>query len=109
LAHTLKLPNMSNINLDGGEVSIIRTLGFGGAPMMGRDLKSRMSGMEDAELYDILQTLIAVGYVCANRDLSRVEDIDRATFFTNPGYAKELKEALDPRAKEPPTRRVRRQ
>jgi len=100
---------MSNINLDGGEVSIIRTLGFGGAPMMGRDLKSRMSGMEDAELYDILQTLIAVGYVCANRDLSRVEDIDRATFFTNPGYAKELKEALDPRAKEPPTRRVRRQ
>jgi len=100
---------MSNINLDGGETSLIRTLGFGGAAMMGRDLKSRMAGMGDAELFDMLQTLIALGYVCANRDLSRAEDVDRTTFFTNPGYAKELKEALDPRAKEPPTRRVRRQ
>ena len=100
---------MSNINLDGGETSIIRTLGFGGAPIMGRDLKSRVGGIEDAELLDLLQTLIAIGYVCASRDLSRVEDLDRTTFFTNPGYAKELKEALDPRAKEPPTRRVRRQ
>ncbi len=100
---------MSNINLDGGETSVLRTLGFGGAPMMGRDLKSRLAGMGDAELFEILQTLIAVGYVCASRDLSRVEDIDRATFFTNPGYAKDLREALDPRAKEPPTRRVRRQ
>jgi hypothetical protein len=100
---------MSNINLDGGETSVIRTLGFGGSPLMGRDLKSRVGGMGDAELFEILQTLIAIGYVCANRDLSRVEDLDRATFFTNPGYSKELKEALDPRAKEPPTRRVRRQ
>jgi hypothetical protein len=100
---------MSNINLDGGETSLIRTLGFGGAPMMGRDLKLRLQGMGDAEIVEILKTLIAIGYVSANRDIDRVEDLDRASFFVNPGYARELKEALDPRAKEPPTRRMRRQ
>lgn len=100
---------MSNINLDGGETSVIRTLGFGGAPITGRDLKSRVGGMGDAELFEILRTLVSVGYVSSNRELDRVEDLDRASLFVNPGYAKELKEALDPHPKEPPTRRVRRQ
>ena len=98
---------MSNINLDGAEVSIVKTLGFGGAPMMGSDLKTRVAGIGKAELFEILQGLINCGYVSCNRDLSTVEDIDRAALFVNPGYAKDLKEAIDPEQKEP-TRRVRR-
>lgn len=100
---------MSSINLDGGETSVIRSLGFGGSPILGRDLKSRLSGVGDAELFEILETLIAIGYVSSSRDIARVEDLDRTSFFINPGYAKELKEALDPRTKEAPSRRVRRQ
>lgn len=100
---------MSHISLDGGEISVIRSLGFGGTPVSGRELKSRLPEMEDAELYDILDTLISVGYVLSTHDISRADDLDRTSFFVNPGYAKELKEALNPRAKEPASRRVRRQ
>ena len=98
---------MSNINLDGAETSIIKTLGFGGSPMMGSDLKSRVSGIGKNELFSILQALIDCGYVSCNRDIDTEEDIARATFFVNPGYAKEIKEAIDPEPKEP-TRRQRR-
>ncbi len=100
---------MSNINLDGGETTLIRTLGFGGSPMGGRDLKLRLTGMDDAQIVSILQTLIAVGYVCSNRDLDQVEDLDKSSFFVNPGYAKDIREALDPNPKPQPSRRVRRQ
>ena len=101
-----------NINLDGGEIAIIKTLGFSGTQMTGRDLKSRVGGMEDAELLDCLQTLTAIGYVTCNRNLQRVEDLDKAMIGVNSGYSKELKEALDPRAKAAaakPSKRVRRQ
>ena len=100
---------MSHIHLDGGEVSVIRSLGFGGTPVSGRELRSRLPDMEAAELYDILRTLISVGYILSNPDLNRVDGLDRTTFFVNPGYAKELKEALNPRAKEPTSRRIRRE
>ena len=99
---------MSNINLDGAEVSVIKTLGFGGAPMMGSDLKSRLAGIGGSELLDLLQGLINCGYVSCNRDLGGTEDIDRGAFFVNPGYTKDLREAIDPQPKEP-NRRVRRQ
>ncbi len=99
---------MSNINLDGGETSLIRALGFGGAPLGGRELKTRLTGIGDSELFEILKTLIALGYVSSSQDIAQAADLDRTSFFINPGYAKELKEALNPRPPEP-TRRVRRQ
>jgi len=98
---------MSNINLDGGERSVIRTLGFGGAQMTGKELKSRLGGIDDASLLDILKTLIVLGYISANRELRREEEVAGASFFVNPGYARDLKEAMEPKA--PPSRRVRRQ
>jgi len=98
---------MSNINLDGAETSVIKTLGFGGAPMRGSDLKSRLVGIGKDELFSILQCLVDCGYVSCNRDLEKVEDVDRTTFFVNPGYAKELREAIDPEPKET-NKRVRR-
>ena len=79
---------MSNINLDGAEISIIKVLGFGGAPMMGSDLKSRLQGIGREELFSLLQGLINCGYVSCNRDLKREEDMDRAAYFVNPGYTK---------------------
>jgi len=102
------IQTMSNISLDGVEISIIKALGFGGAPMMGSDLKTRIPGIGRSELFDILQTLSAVGFVSINRDLGSAEDVDRAMFFVNPGYAKDLQEAIDPEPQRP-QKRTRRQ
>lgn len=99
---------MSTIHLDGGEISIIRALGFSGAPMPGRDLKSRVDRMSDNDLAECLKTLMSLGYVTAVPDLDRAEDLDKIIFAVNSGYSKDLKEAIDPPRVEP-TRRVRRQ
>ena len=76
--------------------------------MLGRDLKARLSGMGDKELCDILMTLTSVGYVSSSQDIESKEDVVKASFFVNPGYAKDIKEAIDPEPK-PTNKRVRRQ
>ena len=98
---------MSKIHLDGGETSIIRALGFSGAQMLGRDLKGRVERMNESALADCLKTLIALGYVTSHPDLDRAEEIDKVLFAVNSGYAKALREAIEPEP-EPP-KRVRRQ
>ena len=97
---------MSTINLDGGEITIIRALGFAGAQMLGRDLKGRVGRMSDNDLAECLQTLVALGYISSTPDLDRVENIDKALFSVNSGYAKALREAIEP-DKEPPKRQRR--
>jgi len=98
---------MSKINLDGGEVGIIRALGFSGTQMMGRDLKGRVGRMSDEDLTECLKTMISLGYVSSAPDLDGPEDLDEAAFSVNSGYAKDLREALEP-TKEP-AKRMRRQ
>ena len=75
--------------------------------MSGKDLKSRMQGMDPKELFDVVNGLISVGFVSSNRDMAKPEDMDRSNMFVNPGYAKDLKEAIDPPEKES-HKRVRR-
>lgn len=98
---------MSKINLDGGETSIIRALGFAGTPMPGSDLKGRVGRMRPSDLADTLKTLITLGYVVATPDLDDADDFDAVMFAVNTGYSKALQEAIDP-PQEPP-KRVRRQ
>ena len=98
---------MGKINLNGGEISIIRALGFSGTPMLGRDLKGRIDRMSDSDLADCLMTFIALGYVTSSPDLDGVENLEKVAFAVNSGYAKVLKEAIEPTPE--PTKRTRRQ
>ena len=98
---------MSKINLDGGEISIIRALGFSGTQMLGCDLKGRVARMSDADLADCLMMMIALGYLTSTPDLDAGGEIDKVAFAVNSGYAKMLREAIDPEPE--PTKRVRRQ
>lgn len=98
---------MSKINLDGGEISIIRALGCAGTPMLGRDLKGRTERMSEDDLAEMLKTMIALGYISATPDLDDAEDLDKVAFAVNSGYAKALKETLEPTPE--PNKRVRRQ
>ena len=98
---------MNRINLDGGEIGILRALGFSGTPMPGRDLKGSVGRMSDNDLAECLKTMITLGYITATPDLDHVEDLDTTAFAVNSGYAKALREAIDP-PKEP-AKRARRQ
>jgi len=97
---------MSTINLDGGEVGIIRALGFSGTPVAGRDLKGSVGSMSESDLIESLKTLMALGYVTSSADLDREEDFDKMDFAVNSGYSKALREAIDPQPQ--PTKRQRR-
>ncbi len=99
---------MSKINLEGGEITIIRALGLSGVPISGKELKSRVGAMGEVELTETLKTMIALGYVSSTPDLDMVEDLDKVSFSVNSGYSRALKEALEPEKKGPP-KRARRQ
>ena len=100
---------MSNINLDGGERSIIKALGFGGAPVNGEVLYERCAGLEEAEFIDTLKGLIVIGYVsCDETSFKTMEEVGKSKFQVNSGYARDLKEAVNPQPKKK-SRRVRRE
>lgn len=101
---------MSSINLDGGERTILKGIGFGGSAVDGETLFQRCPGLEEAEFVDTLKGLIVMGYVSTDgRNLRSMEDVNAVGFQINSGYSRDLREALDPQAKPKKNRRVRRE
>jgi hypothetical protein len=103
-----------DINLDGGEKEILKAVGTSGSPMSGKNLLARVTGMEEAEFISTMRGLLMMGYLLADKQsFHTFEDVELAEFRINSGYARDLKEALDPRLKrerkEQRGRRVRRQ
>ncbi|MDQ2919039.1 MAG: hypothetical protein M3R10_04090 [Verrucomicrobiota bacterium] len=101
---------MRDINLDGGEISILKSLGLSGTPVHGKQLLARAQDMMSAELIDTLSGLISLGYVLSDKSIVRtVEDVEHSIFRINQAYARELKDAIHPsRARERQGRRERR-
>jgi len=103
---------MSDIKLDGGEITVLKAIGFGGNAMSGGELIEKVKEFAEAELLDTLQGLIMLGFLLSDKQsLHCMEDIERSNFRINSGYSKELRESIDPRRKEQgkPSRRVRRE
>ncbi len=99
-----------DIQLDGTEISVIKALGIGGSEIDGETLRERCSDLEKAELVDTLKGLIQMGYVDADNDsFYDSKGMDKEHFRVNSGYAKALKEALDPRPEIRKSKRVRRE
>ena len=97
------------INLSGGEITLLKTLGLSGAAVPGSALLERMAELETGEVIDTLGGLLTMGYVLANRvNIRTAEDIGRAMFRVNQSYARELREALHPGHRESHERRRRR-
>ena len=99
------------IKLDGGEITVLKTLGLSGTQMYGKMLLDRVKDMETAEFIDTLNGLIDLGYVLSNKvNLRMRDDVERAFFRVNSAYAKDLRDALNPgrRREQEHTRRRRR-
>jgi len=98
------------LNLDGGEIAIIKALGLGGSEMRGDDLVSRVPDLDVGELINTLKGLISVGFINADTSSFYEEDDMKSVHFqVNSGYAKDLRDALDPNPERPKSRRMRRE
>ncbi len=98
------------INLDGTEISVIKALGLGGGEIDGETLVSRAGDLDASELIDALKGLIGQGYIDADKDsFYSLRDMEKINFHVNTGYAKDLKEAMNPKDEKPKSRRVRRE
>jgi len=87
------------IKLDGGEITLLKTLGLSGSQVHGKVLLERMEDMETAEILDTLSGLIELGYVVSSKVSFRTrEDVERGLFRVNPSYSRDLKDALNPTA-----------
>ncbi|HEV7405448.1 MAG TPA: hypothetical protein VGO11_21065 [Chthoniobacteraceae bacterium] len=98
------------INLDGAEITIIKAIGVGGGEISGEDLLKKIPSQSSTDLASILKDLIMVGYLDADKNSFYSDEEFKSTHFhVNPGYAKELRDALDPEDPKPKSRRVRRE
>jgi hypothetical protein len=100
-----------DINLDGGEISILKALGSSSSETLGRDLIEKVSiDLAAAEVIDTIKGLMAMGYVDADKSgFYSVEDLEPIYFRINSGYAKDLKDAMNPQVEKPKSKRVRRE
>ena len=72
------------IKLDGGEISLLKSLGLSGTQVQGKLLLERMEEVELAEFLDTLSGLIALGYVLASKvNVRTAEDVERSFFRVN--------------------------
>jgi hypothetical protein len=98
------------LNLDGGEIAIIKAIGLSGSDIKGDDLMDRVRDLGASELIDTLKGLISVGFVEADKsNFYDEEDLKNVYFQVNSGYAKELRDAMDPDKERPKSRRMRRE
>lgn len=98
------------IQLDGAEISVIKAIGIGGGEVDGGTLMQRTKGLDLNALIDTLKGLIDVGYVDGGSSaFSTQEELEKAAFRVNSGWAKDLLEALDPTDEPKKSKRVRRE
>ena len=98
------------INLDGSEITIIKALGIGSGEQTGEELINKIPNMDLAQLAGTLRDLMMVGFIDADKPSFYADEEFRATHFqVNPGYARELRDAVDPEDSKPKSRRVRRE
>lgn len=85
------------INLDGGEISLLKTIGLGGTQIHGKQLLEKAEDMVPAELIETLDGLITRGYVLTTKvNVRKIDDVERAFFRVNPAYSRDLRDAINP-------------
>lgn len=98
------------ITLDGTETTIIKAIGIGTGEIAGEALLKKIPSMVASDLAPIMRDLMMVGYIDSDKNsFYSDEEFKAANFHVSPGYAKALKDAIDPEEEKPKSRRVRRE
>jgi hypothetical protein len=85
------------IKLDGGEITILKTIGLSGAPIYGKLLLDRIGEVQEAEFIDTLAGLISLDYVLSSKvNVRSLEDVERSFFRVNSSFAHDLRDAIRP-------------
>ena len=88
---------------------MIKALGLGGAELSGEGLLDKIPNMMAAELAGVMKGLLTMGYINADKSsFYSDEEFKKTNFQVNPGYSRELRDALDPEPTKK-SRRVRRE
>lgn len=88
---------MGDIKLSGGEISVLKAVGFGGSQISGKQLLEKVEPGEDAEFIETLSDLILLGYIdCSRMGVRSREDVEKANFRLDPSQVKELRDAVNP-------------
>ena len=100
------------IDLDGGEITLLKALGTSGTPKSGKMLLQGASGMGDSAFVETLAGLIDRGFVLSSKvNVLKIEDVPHSFFRVNPSYSRDLRDAMKPggsRGDEDRSRRRRR-
>lgn len=98
------------ISLTGGDTTVLKAIGLSGTPIKGTSMLDRLGNdVEPTELIGTLEGLLMFDYiVCSIGRLRTLEDVEKADFKVNPACAKELRDAVKGRPREPEQRRRRR-
>ncbi len=98
------------ISLSGGDTSVLKAIGMSGAPIKGNMMIERLGDdLDVGDIIDTLEGLMMFDYIISTTDRFRsLEDVEKADFKINPSCAKELRDAVSGRTREPTQRRRRR-
>jgi hypothetical protein len=98
------------IQLDGTEISVVKAIGIGGGEIDGTTLIARCEELDFAELLDAVRGLMMQGFVEADSSsFYNAKEMEAVNFRVNSGYAKDLKDAVDPKPSDKKSKRVRRE
>jgi hypothetical protein len=85
------------IQLDGGEITILKALGLSGTPIYGKLLLDKVKEMAKGELIDTLTGMLSMGYILSSKvNILKLEDVEHSSFRINPSYSRDLRSALRP-------------
>ena|SRR3978361_1053689 len=98
------------IKLDGGEISLLKTIGLSGTQVYGKLLLEHVDDMIPAEFLETLDGLLSLGYVLSNKvNVRKIEDVEKAFFRVNPAYQRDLRDAINPSKRREREQRGKRQ
>ena len=85
------------INLSGGEITVLKTIGLSGTQIYGALLFDKVEDLGEVEFLEILHDLLAMDYVMASKANVRTLDDAKTSFFrVSPTNARDLRHAISP-------------
>jgi hypothetical protein len=86
---------MPDIQLSGGEVSMIKALGFTGTAISGEVLMGRMGEISEPDFMNLLRGLILQGLVEGDKEyFHKIDEVRESHYHVNPQYARDLRDAV---------------